>query len=52
MTIRVVLAAPTRARFVCWFIGHAWKPDHALSPTYGERYVCSRCNALGAGADA
>lgn len=51
MTIRVVLAAPTRARFVCWFIGHAWKPDATLQ-AYGDRYVCTRCNALGASADA
>jgi len=46
--IRVVLTAPTRARFVCWFVGHAWKPDTSLV-SYGNRFVCVRCNALGEG---
>jgi hypothetical protein len=45
--IRVVLPAPTRARFVCWLLGHTWKADTSIVG-YGDRYVCTRCNALGA----
>lgn len=50
MKIRVILSTPDRKRFVCWIVGHRWRPDLGYAPVSGsgsKRFVCQRCLALG-----
>lgn len=44
--IRVLLTTPDRMRFVCFFLGHDWRPATSIDPTR-LRFTCARCLALG-----